>query len=648
MVFARRQARIVLSLIGLDAAPTRAAYQTQPRSFAEIFGFAPHPAQHRIMEVPSNERGGLVILESETGSGKTEAALARFFRLFEAGQVDGMYFALPTRTAAVQMCRRVADAVAGAFPANARPPVILAVPGYLPCDNEPDPHRLAPFDALWPDYGRERFRHWAAEHPKRYLAGAISVGTVDQVLLSALMVSHSHLRATPLLRQFLVVDEVHASDAYMTTILGQVLRFHIAAGGHAMLLSATLGSRAAASLVSASHAMAAKIPARAEAETRAYPLLTTAVSGRIERVGLTSESPPKTVVVELTPAADDFAAVSARALDAARVGARVLIVRNTVRDCVATQIELERIAAVPGAAHLLFAVDDQPAPHHARFARADRILLDHRLEERFGKASATPCVAAATQTVQQSLDLDADLMVTDLAPMDVMLQRIGRLHRHRRNRPEGFRTARIIVLTPNTRDLSSLIAGDGTARGKHGLGTVYEDLRVLEATLRALEATPALEIPAMNRRLVEAATHPDALKAIVSEMGDLWKKHAQKIDGLTIAARGLAALNCVKRTEPFSDCRFPSSLEVRVRARLGEDDRIVNIPNCPGPFGATIDRLSLPGWLVRGATDDAHAEDITAVAGTVRFSFAGHLFIYDRLGLRPSETHDTEEDLADA
>jgi CRISPR-associated endonuclease/helicase Cas3 len=99
-----------------------------------------------------------------------------------------------------------------------------------------------------------RFRQWAAEHPKRYLAGAISVGTVDQVLLSALMVSHSDLRATSLLRQFLVVDEVHASDAYMATILRQVLYFHLTAGGHALLLSATLGSQATTRLISASWA----------------------------------------------------------------------------------------------------------------------------------------------------------------------------------------------------------------------------------------------------------------------------------------------------------------------------------------------------------------------------------------------------------
>jgi CRISPR-associated endonuclease/helicase Cas3 len=642
---AREKARTVLRRIGIDAAAVRAAYRAQRRSFIEIFGFAPHLAQRRMMDSSINEGGGFVILESETGSGKTEAALTRFFRLFEAGLVDGMYFALPTRTAAVQMHRRIVDAVERAFPTHS-PPVILAVPGYLAPDETPDPCRLAGFDALWPDNGQDRYRRWAAENPKRFLAGAISVGTVDQVLLSALMVSHSHLRATPLLRQFLVVDEVHASDTYMTAILGQVLRFHLDAGGQAILLSATLGSRAAVELISASQHIPRKLPPRVEAESRDYPLLTSVSGGQTEREALISELPPKTVVVELTPVAADFAAVAARALEAAKAGARVLIVRNTVRDCIATQIELERIVGVLGVAHLLFAVDDHPAPHHARFARPDRILLDCRLEERFGKTSTTPCVAAATQTVQQSLDLDADLMITELAPMDVMLQRIGRLHRHSRNRPEQFRAAWVIVLTPANRDLSALIGRHGVARGPHGLGTVYEDLRVLEATWRTLEAMPVLEIPAMNRRLVEAVTHPDALSEIA--VGPRWKQHAQAIDGQTIAARGLAALNCVKREEPFSECRFPSSLEARIRTRLGEDDRIVDLPGHVGPFGATFDRLTIPGWLVRGASAEAQVQDIAVGSGSVRFSFGGRAFIYDRLGLRPFETLDAEDDLADA
>jgi CRISPR-associated endonuclease/helicase Cas3 len=643
--FARHVAPIVLRHIGLDSAPARAAYHDDRREFGEIFEFAPNQAQRRMLELPiAAGRGSLAILESETGSGKTEAALARFFRLFDAGEADGLYFALPTRTAAVQMHRRIENAVARAFPGESvRPPVTLAVPGYLPLDDGPEGRRLAPFETLHPDDEafRCRFRRWAGEHPKRYLAGAISVGTVDQSLLSALMVSHSHLRATAMLRQFLVVDEVHASDAYMTEILREALRFHLAAGGHALLLSATLGAGAAANLIGAALSSRLKLPPLAGAIGVPYPIVTTVVGGGRypARVELMSESPPKTVNVEIMSAAGDFAAAASRALAAALAGARVLIVRNTVGDCVATQIELERIAGERNAADRLFALNGIPAPHHARFAREDRVPLDGRLEDCFGKNSRSPCVAAATQTVQQSLDLDADLMLTDLCPLDVMLQRIGRLHRHDRGaRPEPFRAPRVIVLVPADRDLTPLIGREGAARGEHGFGTVYDDLRVLEATWRALETYQTLEIPAMNRRLVEAATHPEALKAIVAELGGPWKKHAQKCDGESIASRRLANLNAVDRDQPFADCRFPSS-ESRIRTRLGEDDRIVEFDGAPaGPFGAPIRRLTIPGWLAKGAPAEAQAEHVVAEAESIRFNFADRAFVYDRMGLRPAET----------
>lgn len=121
------------------------------------------------------------------------------------------------------------------------PSVVLAVPGYPEVDGAKG-QRLAPFEVLWPEEVREqlctRYRGWAVENPKRYLAGAIIVGTIDQVLLSTLAVSHSHLRATSLLRLLLVVDEVHASDSYMTRLLEAVLERQVAAGGHALLMSA--------------------------------------------------------------------------------------------------------------------------------------------------------------------------------------------------------------------------------------------------------------------------------------------------------------------------------------------------------------------------------------------------------------------------
>jgi CRISPR-associated endonuclease/helicase Cas3 len=126
--FARRQASAMLRHIGIDASLARVALNSSRPRFSEIFGFAPNAMQRRALDLPVDETGRLIILESQTGSGKTEAAVAHFLKLFSIGLVDGMYFALPTRTAAVQMYRRVAEAVAAAFSVNARPPVVQRFP----------------------------------------------------------------------------------------------------------------------------------------------------------------------------------------------------------------------------------------------------------------------------------------------------------------------------------------------------------------------------------------------------------------------------------------------------------------------------------------------------------------------------------------
>jgi CRISPR-associated endonuclease/helicase Cas3 len=271
MVFARAKAKEALVGMALDFPLVSRTDSSNRDPFTRVSpeGYRARSAQAAIVGLPLDHHGSITILEAETGSGKTEAVLARFVSLFEAGLVDGLYFALPTRSAATQMHRRVHEAVQRAF---ASPPVvILAVPGYLRVD-EVEGRRLPPFEVLWPDEDRFRFRAWAAEAPKRFLAGCVVVGTIDQVLLSSLMVGHAHLRATALLRHLLVVDEVHASDAYMARILEDVLARHWAAGGHAILLSATLGSEARSRLLTPEEHV--RPLAFAEAEAAPYPLIT--------------------------------------------------------------------------------------------------------------------------------------------------------------------------------------------------------------------------------------------------------------------------------------------------------------------------------------------------------------------------------------
>lgn len=648
MPFARERARLAVSAIGLDPRPALAVLGTSAPEFERVSSYSPRPAQRGVMELAISPAGSLTILESETGSGKTEAALARFLQLFHARVVDGMTFALPTRTAATQIHSRIVAAVQRAFGgAPERPPVLLAVPGYLQVDDVAGT-RLPGFEVLWNDNDRERarYRGWAAEQPKRYLAGAIVVGTIDQVLLSALKVGHAHLRATALLRHLLVVDEVHASDAYMNRILEEVLRFHLNAGGQAFLMSATLGTEVRQRLerVIAPTGVGAE-PGQLERALRVpYPAIHETARRLLTRtIDVAAPDFEKEISVELVPIADDPTVIVARALQAAGAGARVLILRNTVSDAVATQGALE--GAVTADDPLMFRVGGVRTLHHARFARDDRIALDEAIEARLGKGASphTPCIVVATQTVQQSLDLDVDYLLTDLAPMDVLLQRFGRLHRHRErdpDRPEPFRHPQVIVLTGST-SLAESIRKNGEARGSHGAGTVYDDLAILEATRQRLGGAMPLRIPADNRELVESTTHPEALKALVGRLGEPWLSHRNFVLGQTFGQRGVAANNVVDREQRFGNYEFfDNGIAERISARLGESDRRVRFEEpVLGPFGRRVSELTLPGWLVRDVSPDPDlAPTDVVVTETVpaafEFGFGNKRFGYGRLGLR--------------
>lgn len=656
MAFARGKAREALRWIGLDPGPARASRQGARTSIASISEHEePRPAQAAVLELPLPQAASVTLLEAETGSGKTEAAVLHFLRLFQAGQVDGLYFALPTRAAATQIHGRVVEAVAKAFPEEA-PPVVLAVPGYIRVD-EADARRLPGFEVLW-DESEASFgeassgaaaglarRGWAAEHPKRYLAGAVVVGTIDQALLSTLKVNHAHLRATSLLRHLLVVDEVHASDTYMERLLREVLGNHLLAGGHAFLMSATLGGEARERHL----ALARSEPGPVElgyddALAAPYPLLTQATAGEAPRViEVEASVASKRVEVEIWPAADDPLGIARRALDAAERGARVVVLRNTVTDCLPTQQALEEEAERRGRGDLLFRCAGRPAPHHSRFAPQDRTALDQAVEARYGKQAPAQggCVVVATQTLEQSLDLDADLLITDLAPMDVLLQRIGRLHRHgdrNPDRPAGFDVARVVVLVPAERDLGRVIdEREGAAWGPHGHGTVYPDLRVLEATWRQLEAREILEIPGENRELVEATVHSARLAGLPEELGEAWARHQERTLGKASAESRLAGLHSLPRGVPFGELTFPSwDSRERITTRLGAEDRLAVFDEPPpGVFAGAVDSLKIREDWARRAGPEAVPEILALRDGGFDFRFGGATFLYDRRGLRP-------------
>lgn len=584
-----------------------------------------------MLSLPAAPGGRTCLIEDETGSGKTEAALIHFLDLFRRGEVDGMYFALPTRAAARGIHGRIEAALHRLM--SGAPPVILAVPGYLP---QTLPSSALPAaDVLWPDdAAAARDALWAGERPKRYLAGWVAVGTIDQVLMGGLRVRHAQLRSGAMLRLLLVIDEVHGSDTYMAQILRNVLDQHRRAGGHALLMSATLGSKARARLLRTSGPT--KPPEPADAVATPYPATWSdaapdAPLGRPEA----PRAEGRAVRIVIEPDWHDGSAVVARALDAARNGARVLVIRNTVRSVIATQQALEAmepmlLLSVAGASGTV------RTPHHARYAAEDRMRLDATLEAILGKDAPRRCgsIACASQTAEQSLDIDADLLITDLCPADVLLQRIGRLHRHRgRPRPAGFEQATCVVLAPGQDELAATVRANGEVGGALlGLGLVYPALLGVLATRRILAQDDVISVPADNRRLVEAATHPTLLKTLADALGGCWPerwKQESGEHGAHALAANHACLDWSKPTEPLS------TLNEVITARLGLDDRSVELPDgTRGPFGHPVSRLTVPGRWLRGVALDAALVVERATMGELGLAIGDRRLVYDRLGLR--------------
>ncbi|OPL19206.1 MAG: hypothetical protein AVO35_11545 [Candidatus Aegiribacteria sp. MLS_C] len=638
---ARDRAKRALSLLWLDPRSNIREFPKKDVSLDLILPDGmPFPVQQSVLLLDSPSPGSITIIEAETGSGKTEAALLHFLRLFRNGQVDGLYFALPTRTAATQIHRRVTKAVENAFLGDIdRPPVVMAVPGYLQVDDR-TLRRLAPFRVLWndDDDDRTRYRSWAAERPKRYLAGSISVGTIDQVLLSSLQVNHSHMRAAALLRQLLVVDEVHASDRYMNQLLKVVLERHVKAGGHALLMSATLGCEMRKQLLGLGLSNKETLD---QAISEPYPLVSMYSGDQKIQLYPQRDGRRKSVEISIMGSMGKPDDIADEAVGMAANGGRIIVLRNTIASCIATQEAVERSARSQGQEHLLFNIGGSFAPHHSRFARPDRQMLDNELEAQYGKElHSGGMVLVATQTVQQSLDLDADLLITDLCPMDVLLQRAGRLHRHpSRDRPGPFSRPRLIVLVPEERDMTPFLRGKkGEAWGPNGLGTVYEDLRMIEATWSVLEKRKVIEIPDDNRYLVESSLHSDVLKCVTERKGGPWVRHQQHVHGSSSAEGLIAEMNVSNWSDDFLSrdrILFSGSSDRHISTRLGAEDRLAVFDAAvSGPFGRNIEELTIPSWMASDARHDERPEDVRSDNGSITFRFGRSVYLYDRYGLR--------------
>ena len=512
----------------------------QPSTYAQLFPARPEarPLQRALEphELPALPPQSLILIEAPTGEGKTEAALLLAARLAVEGRPRGLYFALPTVATSNQMYDRVR-----AFLGEHSPAILIN--GLAELSEQLDtalaeiPDR--PQEVI-SDNTRAHLDPWFLPR-KRSLLAPYGVGTIDQAMVGALNVRHGSLRLLGLSGKVVVVDEVHAYDLYMSTIILRLLSWLRALGTNVILLSATLPTSKRRELIAAyAGADASFVPAAA------YPLVTIVpADGEPQSLEPAASCGSRTVLLERRPdGASERTQNAAWLLDQVRNGGCACWICNTVKEAQACYLELRDQVARR---------QDQPAPElllfHARFPVARRQQTEMDVLGRFGPDGVRPerTILVATQVVEQSLDLDFDLIVTQLCPADLLLQRIGRLQRHQRpaRSLDAGRPRCVILLPPAT--------GAGPEFGDYSY--VYSPF-VLLKTMLALHGRASLHIPENVRALVDA----------------VYDDTVPSTEQAAAAGLSLSLVDEAKRAHDREQARFAQEAKIRL---LG----------CPDPEG---------------------------------------------------------------
>lgn len=404
--------------------------------FQNRFGFSPNLLQKASVEVSQKAFSpGLLIIEAQMGLGKTEAALASAEILAAKSGCGGIFFGLPTQATSNGVFPRIVKWSQQVSKDSAHS--IRLVHGMAEFNDE--------YQALFKgsaivseDDGESGViaNSWFSGRKQALLADFV-VGTVDSALMSALEQKHVMLRHLGLCGKTVIIDECHAYDAYMSHFLLRMLQWLGAYKVPVILLSATLPAEKKRQMVQAylypyKSLLTKKIDLP---KTNAYPLITWACENKAEQTPVENNEPFKTV--EIIPLEGNELANVLR--DKLSGGGCAGIIVNTVKraqkiaESLKTEFPQKRV-------HV----------YHAQFVAQDRADREKTLLTMIGKDS-TPeqrnnTIIVGTQVLEQSLDIDFDFLITDLCPMDLLLQRIGRLHRHKRCRPEILKNPICMVL----------------------------------------------------------------------------------------------------------------------------------------------------------------------------------------------------------
>ena len=540
----------------------------------------------------------LFVLEDVTGAGKTEAALLLAHKLMQAGQGNGFYFALPTMATANAIYERVGKIYCQMFTTETHPSLVLAhsassfsqqfqrslinsppsTPSYTDDDTPAEAHCNA----------------WLADNRKKALLADVGIGTIDQALLAILPAHHQSLRLFGLLGKILIIDEVHACDTYMHELLQTLLYAHAIAGGSAILLSATMTHKQRQKLVH-SYAKGRDGQMLPVSVNTSYPLFTSYCDQQInEQPVVARDSSVREIAVEFLT---DSNSIYDLLYQTATNGNCACWLRNTVADAIDSYREIT--TRYPQLKVSLF---------HARYALGDRLAIEEQVITKFGKKSGqlrAGQIVIATQVVEQSLDLDFDELISDLAPIDLLLQRAGRLRRHSRDQQGKFITGidqrgkgcLHIFSPPFSQTPDKNWYQDFFAKASH----VYPRHGQLWLTAKILGEKKKIKIPQDVRALLEYVYAEHA------ELPEALQRRESRTYGQESAERSLAQANKLNIDQGYSrlanDFWWDESL---TPTRLGEPTKNVYLVKWQAG--------ELHPWHGKGEKQDWHLSSVSVRA----------------------------------